>query len=88
MSGYHTEDICAYCGFVIEGRGYRCGKGIVHEDCLNEMKEPGDLLNFLMDNRDDLEAFLTDHLSDDFMDEFWETLRREFEVEIERWATS
>ena len=81
-------DMCGYCGYVIEGRGLRRGRGLVHEDCLEEMMSLTGLLDFAWDHRDEVLRFLAEHLSDGFMDRFWEVFREEFELDIERWATS
>lgn len=83
-----SYDTCAYCGAVIEGRSYRCGRGVVHESCLDEMKEPKSILDFIKDNTKDIVEFLSTHMSDDFLDELWNTFREEYETDIERWATT
>lgn len=88
VSGAFCFDVCAVCGSPIEGRRYQCGKGVVCEHCLDEIKEPKNLLAYIRDNAEDVVEFLLEHMSDDFLDEFWSAFRDDYEIEIERWATS
>lgn len=88
MSGAFGFDVCAVCRSPIEGRSYQCGKGVVCERCLDEIKEPKSILSYIRDNAGDVVEFLNEHMSDDFMDAFWTAFRDDYEIEIERWATS
>lgn len=84
---YSVEDICAICGEAIEGRSVRCVGGVAHEDCLDALGERGWLLRYARNHPNSMLNWLDDHMSDDFLDEFWKVFREDFQMDIERWAT-
>lgn len=88
MSKYSKYDVCAICGGVIEGRSTSCSGGVAHESCLDELKEPKEQLHYMRCFPNVLLNWLDDHLSDDFLNEFWAEFRDDYGAEIERWATS
>ena len=79
---------CKYCGEIIEGRGIRCAGELVHEDCLDDIQDPENVLKFVQAYPDTLLEFLREHRADDFLNEFWRALWDDNMTQIERWSVS
>ncbi len=80
------EPVCPVCGGAMGGRVVRAAGRLVHLDCLEWLREPRLLLDFMRDHPAVLLDFLDDHLCDDFLADLWAVFRDEEQQAVERWA--